>query len=89
MIKDRRKNKKLAKDDVKKILNHKQLNALIESQHFGWRLRFIRSPLFQIPVPFLYNAETDKVGILGPDGHINIDVKLEVRSSEHSTGQSR
>jgi hypothetical protein len=86
MTEDRRKNKKLTKDDVKKILNPKQMNALIESQHFGWRLKFIRSPLFQYPVPFLCNTEIDKVGILDPDGHINFDVKLEVRSSKQDTG---
>ena len=84
MTEDRRENKKLTKDDVKKILNRKQLNALIESQHFGWRLKFIRSPLFQYPVPVLYNAEIDKVGILDPDGHMKFDVKLELRSSEHA-----
>jgi len=86
MIEDRRKNKKLTQDDVKKILNREQLNALIESQHFGWRLKFIRSPLFQYPVPVLYNTNVDKVGILDPDGHIKFDVKLELRSSEHAAG---
>jgi hypothetical protein len=85
MTEDRRKNKKLTQDDVKKILNSEQLNALIESQHFGWRLRFIRRPLFQYPVPFLGNIINDKVGIIDPDGHINFDVKLEVRSSKHDT----
>jgi len=85
MTEDRRKNKKLTQDDVKKILNREQLNALIESQHFGWRLRFIRRPLFQYPVPVLYNIKIDKVGIMDPNGHVNFDVKLEVRSSEHAT----
>jgi hypothetical protein len=81
MTRDRRKNNKLNQDDVKKILNRKQLTALIECQYFGWKLKFIRSPLFQDPVPVLYNAKIDQIGILDPDGHINIELKLEVRSS--------
>ena len=86
MTEDRRKNKKLTQDDVRKILNRTQLSALLESQYFGWKLKFIRSPLFQYPIPVLYNTKTDQVGILDPDGHINIDVKLEERSSGRSTG---
>lgn len=82
MTRDRRKNNKLNQDDVKKILNRKQLTALIECQYFGWKLKFIRSPLFQEPVPVLYNAKIDRIGILDPDGHINIDLKLEIRSSK-------
>lgn len=82
MTRDRRKDKGLKQDDVDKILNRKQLNALIECQYFGWKLKFVRTPLFQDAVPVLYNAKIDQIGILDPDGHISIDVKLDVRSSE-------
>jgi hypothetical protein len=82
MTRDRRKNKKLKQDDVYKILNRKQLSALIECRYFGWSLKFVRIPLFQDPVPVLYNAKIDQIGILDPDGHINTDVELEVRSSK-------
>jgi hypothetical protein len=77
---DRRKDTKLTADDVKKILNRKQLSALHQCQYFGWKLKFIRSPLFQEPVPVLYNAKIDRIGILDPDGHINMDLDFEVRS---------
>lgn len=80
MTRDRRENKKLTRNEVQKILNHKQLTALLECQYFGWRLKFIRSPLFSEPVPVLYNAKIDQIGILEPDGHINMDLELDVRS---------
>ncbi|MDX2458242.1 MAG: hypothetical protein QNL87_12120 [Gammaproteobacteria bacterium] len=79
---DRRENKKLNQDDLKKILNRKQLTALRECQYFGWKLKFIRYPLFQEPVPVLCNARIDQIGILDPDGCINMDLELELRSSQ-------
>jgi len=82
MTSDRRKSKELNQVDVKKYLNRMQLNALIECQYFGWKLKFVRTPLFQDPVPVLYNAKIDQIGIMDPDGHINLDVNLEVRSSK-------
>jgi hypothetical protein len=87
MTRERRQNKKLTPDDVKKILNHKQLTALHQCQYFGWKLRFIRRPLFQDPVPVLYNAKFDKIGILDPDGHINMEPELKVRSNKTQFGQ--
>jgi hypothetical protein len=82
MTRDRRKNTQKNRDDAGKVLNPRQLGALVKCQYFGWKLKFIRCPLFQDPVPVLYNARIDQVGILDPDGYINIDVKLEVRASK-------
>ena len=82
MTRDRRKNMELTQGEVKKILNPKQLTALIECQYFGWKLKFVRRPLFQAPVPVLYNASIDQIGILDPDGHINFEMNLEVRSAK-------
>jgi hypothetical protein len=87
MTRDRRKNTQPTQDDAGKILNSKQLAALVKCQYFGWKLKFIRSPLFQDPIPVLYNARIDQIGILDPDGYINIDVKLEVRSSKSESDQ--
>ncbi|MEA2094876.1 MAG: hypothetical protein U9P11_09970 [Pseudomonadota bacterium] len=89
MTRDRRENKKLTQNDVQKILNRKQLAALLECQHFGWRLKFIRTPLLKEPVPVLYNSRIDKIGILDPDGHINMDLELEVRSCKPKPDQAK
>ena len=37
MTQDRRKNKEPNQNDVGKLLNRKQLSALIECQYFGWK----------------------------------------------------
>ena len=80
-MRDRREHKKLTQDAVKEILNHLQLDALFECQYFGWRLKFIRRPLFQQPVPIIYNDAFDQIGIIDPDGRINVDMELEIRAS--------
>jgi hypothetical protein len=87
MTRDRREDKNLTQDEVKKILSRKQLAALLECQYFGWRVKFIRRPLFQKPVPVLYNAKFDLIGVLELDGHINLDIELEVRS--HKPDQTK
>ena len=80
MISDRRKSRKLPRDSVEKILNREQLSALLQGQQFGWRLWFIRKPFFPDTLPVLYNITQGASGILEPDGHINSDVRLKVRS---------
>ena len=82
MEKDRRTNRKLTQDEVRDLLNSKQLATLQESQCFGWRLKFIRRPLFLNPVPVLYNTRFGYIGILEPDGQINVKPELEVRPGE-------
>lgn len=89
MTRDKRENKKLTPDEVKKILNRKQQAALLECQYFGWRLKFIRRPLFQEPIPVLYNAKFDQIGVLEPDGHINLDMELGVRSHKPKFDQTK
>jgi len=79
---DRRKNQKLIQSEVYKLLDSKQLTALRESAIFGWRIHFIRRPLFLEPVIVLYNARYDIIGILGMDGNIDMETEIHVRSSK-------
>lgn len=87
MTRERRKNRKLTEDEVKATLNSKQVAALLECQYFGWKLKYIRRPLFQDPVPILYNAKIDQIGILDPDGRVNMDIELKVRSNEQGASE--
>ena len=87
MDRERRRNKQLTQDDVRSLLNPRQYTALLEAQCFGWRLKFIRSPLFREPVPVLYNSRIEKIGVLDPDGQVNMDVELEVRAVKASYGR--
>jgi hypothetical protein len=89
MAKDRRTHQKLTQDEVKDLLNSKQLATLHESQCFGWRLKFIRRPLFLNPVPVLYNTRFGCIGILEPDGQINVKSELEVRPGASIQGKQQ
>jgi hypothetical protein len=83
MIRDRRQRKTLTQDVVEKSLNHEQLSTLLNSEQFGWRLWFIRKPLFPEAMPVLYNVQHDHVGVLEPDGQINSDVRIKFRPNEN------
>lgn len=87
MTKNRRENKKLTENYVRKLLNRKQFASLLECQHFGWRLKFIRTSQFKEPVPVLFNTKMDQIGILDLDGHINVDLGIEVRSYKPKSDQ--
>jgi len=87
VAKDRRKNLKLTQDDVYKLLDSNQLKALRESAIFGWKIKFIRRPLFLEPVIILYNARYDIIGILDLDGNIDMETELDVRSSKQPKEQ--
>jgi hypothetical protein len=84
MNNDRRKDKKLSRGMAEKILSREQLSALLRSQRFGWRLWFIRKPQYLDFLPVLYNVAHNHFGILEPDGHINTDVRIKLRSEQNS-----
>jgi hypothetical protein len=87
MARDRRTNQTPIPDEIKKLLNSRQLAAFHQSIYFGWRLGFVRRPLFQEPVFVVYNSDHDLIGILDSDGHINTDVALDIRSTESQQEQ--
>ena len=71
---------------MEKILNREQLSALLQGQQSGWRLWFVRKPFFPDTLPVLYNITQGQSGIMEPDGRINTDVRLKVRSEIYGHG---
>jgi len=65
--------------DLPEILNDYQIISLHQIENFGWRLHFVRRPLFQDPVVVIINAEGDKLGTLEADGRIEIRHQFDVR----------
>ena len=61
------------------MLNELQILALRQMESFGWRLQFIRRPLFQDPVVVVTDGEGVKIGILEEDGRINMAPDIKVR----------
>ncbi len=61
------------------LLNPVQVVTLRQIEGFGWRLQFIRRPLFQDPVPVVIDADGKKIGILEEDGRLNIEPDIKFR----------
>ena len=79
MDRDKRKGDEPVPDNAIEMLNHVQVLALRQIEGYGWRLQFIRRPLFQDPVPVVIDAAGMKIGILEEDGRINMEPDIKVR----------
>ena len=79
-FKDRRE-KKLPPIPVNYLeyLNDDQRAALRQIESYGWTLKFIRRPLFQIPTIVVINADGTQYGVLEDDGRMNLDHDLIIR----------
>ena len=44
-----------------------------------WRLKFVRRPLFKIPIPVLFNREGDRYVVVNEDGTIDENPALTLR----------
>ena len=60
-------------------LNEAQLMTLRSLETFGLELKFIRRPLFQPPVPVVFDASREKFAILEEDGTLNENPDIEIR----------
>lgn len=79
MIKEKRKGVKPVPDDINDYLNNAQLVELNIMAAFGWRLEYIRRPLFQEPVVVMANENGGSIGILEEDGHLNLEPNIAMR----------
>jgi hypothetical protein len=59
-------------------LSPEQLITLRQIENFGWKVEFIRRPLFEESVVVVSNPDGRKIGILENDGRLNMhpDIKL-------------
>ncbi|AKH68423.1 hypothetical protein IMCC21906_00731 [Spongiibacter sp. IMCC21906] len=65
--------------DPNQHLSINQRNTLSEIEGFGYRLKFIRRPLFQTPTVVVENIEQTKCGVLEQDGTINMAHNMSFR----------
>lgn len=66
-------------DDYQTLLNENQLRSLRELESSGWRLEFVRRPLFQPVTPVLVHQTGFFTVILEEDGKQNINHGMEFR----------
>jgi hypothetical protein len=78
-LKDKRYSEVPVPENLDEFLNTDQLYSLRRMEDFGWRLAFIRRPLFQDIVPVVVSADGTKHGVLEEDGSINMQPDIAVR----------
>ena len=79
MDNEKRKAEQKTPERIKDKLNEEQKLAMRQAESFGWELRFIREPLFQEPTAVIYSAGGDRIGVLEPDGRIDVKPDIKVR----------
>ncbi|MDI9238311.1 hypothetical protein QLQ15_05220 [Lysobacter sp. LF1] len=57
--------------ELRKGLTDAQRRTLEELEHFQWTLEFVRRPMFQDPVPVLYDRARKRCVALLPDGTLD------------------
>ena len=60
-------------------LTPEQQATIHTMETFHWRLKFVRRPLFKIPIPVLFNPEGDRYGVVNEDGTIDENPALKLR----------
>jgi hypothetical protein len=77
--KERRAAVKHAQAALRAQLNPDQLATLIELEHFGWELKFIRRKPFQPSIPVVFDADRKRFAVLNEDGQLNDSPGFEIR----------
>ena len=76
---ERRKNDAKPTLVLKRELNQDQLLALAELEKFGWELKFIRKPMFQQPIPIVFDSDRKHYAVLTADGTLDEKPGFDIR----------
>lgn len=58
--------------DLNQHLTTEQIRLYHYMQGFGWRMYFVRRPLFQHPTVVMISDDGTKVGLLEEEGHLDM-----------------
>ncbi len=61
------------------LLTKEQLTSLANLEFFGWRLWFVRRPLFAIPKVMLQHEISGIYALLEEDGNLNLEPEIPLR----------
>lgn len=64
---------------LRKGLTQQQLDTLDTMQQFGWALKFVRRPLFQPPIPVVFDRGRQRFAVIEADGKINENPGFSIR----------
>lgn len=75
--------------NVKKLLTPDQTVALKRLEDFGWRIEFVRRPLFQQVTIVVTSYDGKEFGVLEANGELNMkpDIKLRGPKSKVSSAK--
>jgi hypothetical protein len=65
---------------LRRGLTVQQLATLVTLEGFQWTLAFVRRPMFQDPVPVVFDRSSNRYVVIEPDGRINETPGLIVRA---------
>jgi len=60
-------------------LTPSQLKALDTLEQFRWTLRFVRRPMFEDPIPVVFDREGKRYAVLEADGTLNETPGFKIR----------
>ena len=64
---------------LKRDLNEAQILALCELERFGWELKFVRRPMFEQPIPVVFDSNRRNFAVLNVDGTLNENPGFDIR----------
>lgn len=64
---------------LRRDLNQDQQIALAELEKYGWELKFIRRPMFQQPIPVVFDSDRKNYAVLNPDGTLDQNPGFKIR----------
>ena len=79
---ERRSEETLAINRFDDELNEEQMYTMNKMEGYGWKLAFIRKPLFQDTVTVLFHPDNDNYGILEGDGRLTLQPDIKIRISQ-------
>jgi hypothetical protein len=79
MFTERRKVLRPPATALNRELNPAQAAALVELEHFGWELKFVRHPLFQDAVPVVFDPDRTHFAVLKADGTLDEHPPFPIR----------
>jgi hypothetical protein len=88
MVRDNREGRDPVPEELDTVLNNLQLLALEKIKRYGWKLKFVRRPLFQEVTPVISNRCDTQYAFLECDGDINMQATDILRSSDLTTTES-
>lgn len=79
VVQERRKSEGRPASALKRDLNQDQQIALAELEKYGWELKFIRRPMFQQPIPVVFDSDRKNYAVLNPDGTLDENPGFNIR----------